>query len=160
MRRTQVGTDHAEARAPARVPGLAREGYAETRGQGLPLGVDDPVIAARAVRRALAQAGRHARDVEMMVVATGHPAAGAALRQFARRSLGPHGTEVTLRHVLPPDGRGDDARRLARLAEAALPRRGSPSDARVSIAVGVGDDGAVVAVCLSRVRPGIAPPGR
>ncbi len=72
-------------------------GRAVTHGQVLPLGVDDPVTAARAVRRALAAAGRRATDVSGLVVAATEPIAEDVLAAFARRALGPHGAAVRAR---------------------------------------------------------------
>src|SRR5688572_22337732 len=69
-------------------------GRATTVGQALPLGVDDPFIAARAVRRALAGARWRAADVDAMVVATPPPLTLDAVGRFARRALGPHGATV------------------------------------------------------------------
>jgi hypothetical protein len=115
-------------------------GRATTAGQALPLGVDDPVIAARAVRRALAEARWRAVDVDVMVVATPPPLTLDAVGRFARRALGPHGATVGC-EARPAGESG--AERLAGLALRTVPDR-----AARWIAVGIGSDGQTVALCV------------
>jgi hypothetical protein len=113
---------------------------ATTAGQALPLGVDDPVIASRAVRRALAEARWHASDVDAMVVATPPPLTLDAVGRFARRALGPHG--ATVRCEARPAGE-EGGERLAGLA-----LRIAPGGAARWMAVGIGRDGQTVALCV------------
>ncbi|CAN5617477.1 hypothetical protein BH24CHL9_BH24CHL9_04600 [soil metagenome] len=119
-------------------------GRAVTRGQALPLGVDDPIVAARAVRRALADAGRRAADCEAMAVASPDTLAPGVLARFARRALGPHGDRMPVRGVpvLEPDADILAARAAAELAAS------GPLHEGVGIAVGLGADGTAVALCL------------
>jgi hypothetical protein len=125
------------------VPRLIELGRATTHGQALPLGVDDPVVAARAVRRALAAARSRAADVSRLVVATAEPVPNEVLAAFARRALGPHGAHVGTAVVVT------DARDAGTLADQAVARiRADPSSAGVAIAVGLGTDGTVEARCL------------
>jgi len=126
-------------------------GRAVTRGQALPLGVDDPLIAARAVRRALADAGRRAADVTALVVAGHDPIAPDTLARFARRALGPRGWEVRARSHMSD---ATDADVLADQAAAELgARHGSAGVTGVEMAVGLGADGSVVAVCVMLASP-------
>jgi 3-oxoacyl-[acyl-carrier-protein] synthase III len=121
-------------------------GRATTQGQALPLGTDDPVIAARAVRRALAAAGRRAADVTHMVVVSAEAVSGDALAAFARRALGPHGTNVRTTGFMA------DAADASALAGAAEGRIGD--DADLAVVVGIAADGTTEARCLvSLLRP-------
>jgi len=120
-------------------------GRAVTHGQALPLGIDDPVIAARAVRRALADAGRRAVDVTALVVASPDPIPGDVLAAFARRALGPWGADVPSAVVTAVG----DADELAAVAAAELPAVTSDPVA-VGIVVGLAADGTTVALCLGR----------
>jgi hypothetical protein len=150
---------------------LSELGRAATRGQALPLGVDDPVIAARAVRRALAAAGRRAMDVTTLVVASPEPIPADVVARFTRRALGPHGavTQVSFHH---PDA--TDAEALARHGSSRIPyladsdrddgSRSSGAEASldvssrsgVAVVVGLGVDGTVEAICLGLPsRPGV-----
>jgi hypothetical protein len=119
-------------------------GRATTRGQALPLGVDDPVIAARAVRRALADARRPAADVSSLVVASTEPIPDHVLAAFARRALGPHASSVRVTGVVAREADGADL--VVRAIDAAT-AGGSPR-AGVLIAVGLGADGTTEARCL------------
>ena len=133
-------------------------GRATTIGQALPLGVDDPVIAARAVRRALAEAGRRAVDVSTLIVATSGPLDAEVLAGFARRALGPHGSSVRSRGLVAAPRA--DADELA--ASAAAELSGDLSPDGIGIAVGLGTDGTTVALCLGRAitaRGAHPPPG-
>jgi hypothetical protein len=126
---------------------LAIVGRAQTHGQRLPLGVDDPVIAARAVRRALAAASRRAADVSTVVVASSSSMADDALLGFTRRALGPHGSNV---HVAAVSAGAPDAEHLADVATAELGALLMAEDhSGVGIAVGLGADGTTVAHCLA-----------
>jgi hypothetical protein len=126
-------------------------GRAVTVGQALPLGVDDPVMAARAVRRALADAHRRAADVTLMVVACAPPIPEDAIASFARRALGPHGADV---HVAGVAGTAADAEGLAAQAASELAARRTGEDSGcVGIAVGLGADGTTVACCLAIDEP-------
>lgn len=132
-------------------------GRATTHGQALPLGVDDPVIAARAVRRALAAAGRRAVDVSGLTVAATGPLEAEVVAAFARRALGPHGATVRSRGlVTAPRG---DADELAARAVAELSDELSPGG--IGVAVGIDDGGDIVALCLGRATTarGAGPPG-
>ena len=116
-------------------------------GQALPIGVDDPVVAARAVRRALADARRRAIDVVGVVVAAPPPLTLHAAQRFARRALGPHGDTVRLDLVVAEAGGG------ARLVELAADAARSIEDGDgLWVAVGIGCDGTTVALCLERGR--------
>lgn len=119
-------------------------GAAVTHGQALPLGVDDPVIAARAVRRALAAASRHASDVSMLAIASPSPVGQDVLARFTRRALGPHGAEVRLMALVAPDEPADAlADAAARLVDDA-----TLAPERVAIVIGLALDGTTVALCL------------
>ena len=133
-------------------------GRATTHGQALPLGVEDPVVAARAVRRALADAGRRAVDVSALIVAATGPLEAEVLAAFARRALGPHGASVRCSsQVAAPRV---DASELA--ASAAAGMSGDLSPDGIGIAVALGPDGTTVALCLGRAlmaRGADPPPG-
>jgi hypothetical protein len=122
----------------------------------LPLGSDDPVIAARAVRRAIAAAGRRAVDVSALVIATQGPLDAEVVAAFARRALGPHGGVVRARGLAV---QGNSAEALAATAAAKL--GADLSSDGIGIAVGIDDGGNVVALCLGRTTtaPGAGPPG-
>jgi hypothetical protein len=123
-------------------------GRATTVGQALPLGIDDPVIAARAVRRALGDAKRRAVDVETLVVATPAPLSLDAVMRFARRALGPHGASVQVSRIERDTG---DAAELATLA-AAVPVARDRGRRAIRLAIGIGPDGTTVALCLGPGR--------
>jgi hypothetical protein len=119
-------------------------GRATTHGQVLPLGSDDPVVAARAVRRALADGHRRAADVGALAVATPPPLSLDAVARFARRALGPHGTDVTPAAV---EAAEPDAEALLGSAIRSL-----PSDHRrpgIAVVVAIAADGTAIALCLS-----------
>lgn len=126
-------------------------GHAVTQGEAVPLGVADPVIAARAVRRSLAQAGRRAVDVEALVVGAPDQLGAEALARFARRALGPHGDGVSAVGIADGDASADA---LASLAAEHLATTGLPGDG-VGIAVGIAADGTAVALCIDRPVPGL-----
>lgn len=119
-------------------------GRAETSGADLPLGSSDPIEPSRAVRRALADARRHAEDVERFVVATPVEVSQAALRSFARRALGPHGEDVPVAGFVAPGS----AEALATTAAASLGTE--PAKWRIGIAVGIDATGNTVAVCIEQ----------
>ena len=115
-------------------------GRAMTSGQVLPLGLDDPVIAARAVRRAVADAGWRATDIDAIVVACPPPLEVDAVRRFARRALGPHGDAVASVALETEDDRDGLVARAT---------RSRPGSARRWIAVGITRDGTTVATCVA-----------
>ena len=122
-------------------------GRATTHGQALPLGVDDPVVAARAVRRALADARRHASDVASLAIATPPPLTRDAATRFVGRALGRFGADlqpIVVEDVEP------SADALVDVAVRALSmdreRQG------LAIAVGISSDGTTIALCVS-ARP-------
>lgn len=117
-------------------------GRAMTHGSTLPLGVEDPIEASRAVRRALADAGRKAADIDRLVVATSSSVSGATLRSFARRALGPAGEGVAIMSLVG----GGSADALSGLACTALEFEGT--DVRTAIAVGLDADGTTIALCV------------
>ena len=129
------------------LPFEAREravvGRATTRGQALPLGVDDPVVAARAVRRALADARLRALDVEVVTVVAPPPLTRLAVEGFMRRALGPHAAGVELLFVEAdvPDAAGLTDHALGALA----PEHGRRG---IAVTVGIAGDGTTVALCL------------
>jgi hypothetical protein len=130
-------------------------GRARTHGQLLPLGSDDPVIAARAVRRALAAGGHRASDVGRLVVASPDPIEPDALARFARRALGPHGATVGTVALVA------DAADAPGLASEATRAPGSVGDGALVVAVGLAADGEVVACCLRPARrPDVSAPDR
>ena len=134
--------------------GFVVVGRAVTQGQTLPLGADDPVVAARAVRRAIAAAHGRAADVGELVIAAAEPIGEDVARAFARRALGPRGDAVPVGCVRA-DEADHDAEALAQAAlRAAMPLvpGGADTDGAVSapglvIAVGLGADGTTVAFC-------------
>jgi hypothetical protein len=141
--------------------GAVRDGWVTlgrgvTHGEALPLGRDDPVIAARAVRRALADAGRRATDVVALVLACPEAVPPDVLRAFARRALGPFGETVPVASVAaegPAERIADaGAERLAAAGRDAAAGLVAPQDG-VLVAVAVGADGTTVARCLGRRRP-------
>jgi hypothetical protein len=137
--------------------GIVTLGRAVTHGQALPLGIDDPVIAARAVRRALADAGRQAADVSVLVLASPLPVDAVTLGRFVRRALGPHGSAERTSGL---EIEGVDAEMLAARAGAHV--RDDLPPGGIGIAVGLDDGGDVVALCLSRAttaRAADLPPG-
>jgi hypothetical protein len=129
--------------------GIVTLGRAVTHGQALPLGIDDPVIAARAVRRALADGGLHAADVSAIVLASPHPVAPDAFRGFVRRALGPYRDTLYAQSVVEL---GLEAEALADAACAALETAVTIDGKGVSVAVGLAADGTTVARCVTGVR--------
>jgi hypothetical protein len=122
-------------------------GRATTHRQALPLGVDDPVVAARAVRRALADARRRAADVESLAIAARPPLTRDAVMRFARRALGPFGADLepVIVEALEPS-----AGALVDVAIRALSMEGEGQG--LAVAVGISTDGTTIAVCLSAPR--------
>lgn len=117
-----------------------------THEQALPLGIDDPIVAARAVRRALAAAGRRATAVTDLVIATAAPIPSAVLASFARRALGPHGSDVRTLGVVSDDpDRGALAAAAVAACSSDITRLG---DLGVVIALGLAPDGTTEARCL------------
>jgi hypothetical protein len=105
------------------------------------------------VRRALADAGRKAVEVDHLVVAVPLIPPAADCRVFARRALGPHGADIP---VLAVAFAVDDAATLAAQAAGVMQRR-SATDWAMAVCVGLGTDGSTVALCLDRSgrhRPG------
>ena len=172
-RRRKVHLMDPRARPPE---GLARHdvaqtqliGHAETTGGPAALDDGDPIVQARAVRRALAGAGRKAVDVDALVVSAPLVPTAEACRGLARRALGPHGAGIpALGVVVAGDGAkavaSDGAEALAMGAAAAL-QAATIMDAsalegwELAACVGLGRDGTTVALCLSR-RPGWQGPG-
>jgi hypothetical protein len=125
---------------------LVELGRAATVGQALPLGSDDPVVAARAVRRALAAAHRRAADVTDLVLASSDPVPGSVVSDFARRALGPHGSTVRTMSVV--DDALDAASLAASAAETAATFAGRGTG--VVVAVGIDAGGGTEARCLGR----------
>jgi len=124
---------------------LVELGRASTHGQALPLGSDDPVIAARAVRRALAAAHRRAIEVTDLVLASNDPVPTGTLIGFARRALGTHASTVRAMGLV---GEEPDASGLAARATAAASIE--PPAGGLVIAIGVASDGTTEARCLGR----------
>ena len=136
-------TDHIGSEADEQVV----IGRATTHGQALPLGVDDPVVAARAVRRALADARLHAADIESLAIATPPPLTRDAATRFARRALGPFGADLDPVLVEAVDLSAD------RLVEAAVQALAADHGRHgVSIAVGISSDGTTIALCVTASR--------
>jgi hypothetical protein len=131
---------------------LVELGRATTHGQALPLGVDDPIIAARAVRRALAAAGRRALDVSTLLVASNEPIEADVLAAFARRALGPHGASIQATGLVSSE---PEAVALATHAVAVATTTVTPRTGLV-IAIGIAADGTTEARCLG---VGAAGPG-
>jgi hypothetical protein len=125
---------------------LVELGRAATDGQVLPLGSDDPVIAARAVRRALAAAHRRAADVTVLVLASSTLVSGSVVSDFARRALGPHGSSIRTMSVV--DDASDAAGLAACAAETAATLVGRGTG--VVLAVGIDAEGVTEAHCLAR----------
>ena len=135
-------------------PGWVVLGRAVTKGQVLPLGIDDPVVAARAVRRALAQAQRRAVDVTALAIASPMAVEASALADFARRALGSHGVGIGLSATAPDGTATADS-----LAESAADHM-AVSDLishGVGIAVGLDADGTTVALCVQRPKSRCGP---
>jgi hypothetical protein len=109
----------------------------------MPLGSDDPLAAARAVRRALAAAGRRAVEVTDLVVASPEAIDPDTLARFARRALGPHGPSIATISLVSD---AQDAEGLA--ARAAQHPMGKMAPGGVVVAVGIDERGDVVALCL------------
>ena len=124
-------------------------GRATTVGQALPLGTDDPVIAARAVRRALADGGRRAMDVRALVLAAPPPLTLVQARRFARRALGPAGADVPIIVVDSDESTGEA---LADAAVAGL-TASSPRTGGVAVVVGIGRDARTIALCVDLATP-------
>jgi hypothetical protein len=112
----------------------------------MPLSLGDPVVAARAVRRALAAAGRRAIDVEAMVVASSGLVPEDVLGTFARRALGPEAQRVAVSGLT----HSGDADALADVAVRDIAAGSSLLGRGVGIAVGLGSDGTTVALCVWR----------
>lgn len=125
---------------------LVELGRAATIGQALPLGSDDPVIAARAVRRALAAAHRRAADVTDLVLASSDPVPGSVLVDFARRALGPHASSVRTMGLV---GDEPDASGLAAGAAVAVASTEALGSGLV-VVIGIASDGTTEARCLGQ----------
>ncbi len=110
----------------------------------MPLSLGDSVMAARAVRRALAAARRHAIDVEAMVVASSGMVSGDVLRAFARRALGPEGQRVPVAGVVCEEADPDVIVELAANDLQGM----APEGGGIGIAVGLGSDGTAIAPCV------------
>ena len=128
-------------------------GRAATEGQDLPFGGTDPLPAARAVRRALADAGRRAVDVSDLAVASPAPIGDDELARLARRALGPHGERVPATGVV---SHATSADALAEVASAhvaslltATPASEPAGPTRLGIGVGIAPDGTIVALCVA-----------
>ncbi len=121
-------------------------GRAETTGAAALTVGSDPIEAARAVRRALAGAKRHAVDVDHLVVASGTGISDDAVRAFARRALGSRGEQVTVAQVVAASGPA------AALADSALATLGNDfvHGQGLAIAVGLAADGTTIALCVAR----------
>jgi hypothetical protein len=96
------------------------------------------------VRRALADAGRKAVDVEVLVLAMADPPPATVLRAFARRALGPHGEAVRMGCV---NGDASEADALSALAADELATLEGFA-AGVGVAIGIAPDGTSVARCV------------
>lgn len=113
----------------------------------------DPIQPARAVRRALAAAGRKAVEVDVLCVAAPLAPTAEACRRLARRALGPHGSGIAALGVAVA---GDHAVDLALAAAAFMEAADDSSEASVAdgwelaVCVGLAADGTTVALCLGR----------
>jgi len=117
-------------------------GRASTTGGPTSIEAADPIEPARAVRRALADAGCKAFEIDTVVVGAASVIPDPALRRFARRALGPRGDDVVIRqHVSATGG----AEALATVALATL--SDNPGHGRLWIVVGLAADGSTVALC-------------
>jgi hypothetical protein len=128
-------------------------GRAVTEGQVLPFGGADPLPAARAVRRALSDAGRRALDVGALVVASAVAVGADEAARFTRRALGPHGQCVPAADLVSDEMSADAlaqvaAAHLATLLDA-IPARESTGPVRLGIGVGIASDGMTVAFCVA-----------
>jgi hypothetical protein len=112
------------------------------------------------VRRALAQAGRKAVEVDGLCVAAAVAPTAEACRRLARRALGPHGSAVPVLAVAITTDRTEAigghradaiATGAAAVVEAAAVGDGaSVEDWALAVCVGLGADGTTVALCLER----------
>ena len=113
----------------------------------------DPIEPARAVRRALAAAGRKAVEVDALCVAAPLAPTAEACRRLARRALGPHGSGIA---VLGVAVTGDHAEDLAMAAAAFMEAADTSNEASVAegwalaVCVGLAVDSTTVALCLGR----------
>jgi hypothetical protein len=104
------------------------------------------------VRRALAEAGRKAVEVDALVVAAPLAPTAEATRRLARRALGPHGSQVPALGVAVA---GEDAEALA-MGAAAVLEAAAAMDAmafkgwELAVCIGLAVDGTTVALCLSQ----------
>jgi hypothetical protein len=106
------------------------------------------------VRRALADAGRRAVEVDWLIVAAPVAPAAEACRRFARRALGPHGLNVPVRGLAFGSHAADS---LAGAAARSLDK--DPAEGwRLAVCVGLGPDGRSVALCLDPAP--VRAPGR
>jgi hypothetical protein len=128
-------------------------GRAETTRGPAPLDDADPIETARAVRRALAAAGRKAVEVDALCVAAPLAPTAEACRRLARRALGPHGSEIAAFGVAVASEHAED---LAMAAAAYLEAADTSNEVSVAegwalaVCVGVAADGTSVALCLGR----------
>lgn len=120
-------------------------GRAMTHGSQLPIDSGDPIEASRAVRRALADAGRKAVDIERFILASTSRTSEAGLRAFARRALGSRSGDVVLTSI-SADGTAEEQ------AMAACEVLDGERTAvwRTGLAVGLDDRGSTVAWCVTR----------
>lgn len=109
-----------------------------------PFGQGDPLEVARLVRRALARAGRKAREVVELMVVADAAVAPASLSRFARRVLGPHGESVRIASVA--SGTRDHEMRRDMATRAVRERAGHDDGVVVVLVLGPRD--VVTAVCL------------
>lgn len=121
-------------------------GRARTIGPRDAITADDPVEAARAARRALADAGAKAVAVDLLIIAARDEPSLAACATLARRALGPHGLETrTVGMAIASDGADE-------LVADAVESLAAQEDSAwtLAVAIGVGTDGTIVALCARR----------
>lgn len=108
----------------------------------------DPIEPARAIRRALADAGTKAFEVDYVAVGARQEPSHTTCVTLARRALGPRGQVTRTAGTAVDD---DDPGRIAASVVQSLTDASAPAWT-LAVAVGVGSDGTIVALCVRRGR--------
>jgi len=121
-------------------------GQARTSGPRDAITAADPIEPARAARRALADAGCKAVEVDLLIIAARDEPTPVACATLARRALGPHGLETRTVGMAVATDKADEL-----VADAVSSLAASQDTAwTLAVAIGAGSDGTIVALCVRR----------